>query len=56
MVAVPPPIDWEDPYGLDWVGVSASVVYAPTFTRARLEVQRKSIYRPQAIKKTELCA
>ena len=56
MTAVPPPIDWEDPYGLDWVGVSASVVYAPTFTRARLEVQRKSIYRPQAIKKTELWA
>ena len=56
MAAVPSPIDWEDPYGLDWVGVSASLVFAPTFTRSRFEVQRKSIYRPQTIKKTELWA
>jgi hypothetical protein len=56
MPAVPPPIHWEDPYGLDWVGVNVSLVYAPTFQRARFEIQRKSIYRPQAIKKTELWA
>ena len=54
--AVPPPIDWEDAYGLDWVGVSASLVYAPTFKRAQFEIQRKSIYRPQLIKKTGLWA
>jgi hypothetical protein len=52
----PPPIDWEAAYGLDWVGVSASLVYAPTFQRASLRIERKSIYRPQAIKKTELWA
>lgn len=54
--SVPPPIDWEDAYGLDWVGVNASLVYAPTFRRAQFEVQRKSIYRPQLIKKTALWA
>jgi len=52
----PPPIDWEAPYGLDWVGMSASLVYAPTFQRASLRIERKSIYRPQAITKTELWA
>lgn len=51
-----PPIDWEAPYGLDWVGMSASLVYAPTFQRASLRIERKSIYRPQLIKKTELWA
>jgi hypothetical protein len=56
VTAVPPPIDWEDPYGLDWVGVSASLVFAPTFTRAAFEVQRKTIYRPQSIKKTGIWA
>lgn len=56
MTAQPPPIDWEAAYDLDWVGVSASLVYAPTFTRAQFEVQRKSIYRPQSIKKTALWA
>lgn len=52
----PPPIDWEAPYGLDWVGMSASLVYAPTFQRASLRIERKSIYRPQLTKKTELWA
>jgi len=52
----PPPIDWEAPYGLDWVGMSASLVYAPTFQRASLIVERKSIYRPQSIMKTQLWA
>lgn len=56
MPAEPPPIDWEAPYGLDWVGVSASLVYAPTFTRAQFIVERKSILRPQAIKKTGIWA
>ena len=56
MPAVPHPIDWEDPYGLDWVGVSASLVFAPTFVRSQFEIQRKTIYRPQTIKKTELWA
>jgi hypothetical protein len=52
----PPPIDWEAAYALDWVGVSASLVYAPTFTRAQFVVERKSIYRPQSIIKTGLWA
>lgn len=56
MPGQPPPIDWEAPYGLDWVGMSASLVYAPTFQRATLRIERKSLYRPQAIKKTELWA
>lgn len=56
MPAQLPPIDWEAPYGLDWVGMSASLVYAPTFQRATLRIERKSLYRPQAIKKTELWA
>jgi len=56
MPAEPSPIDWEAPYGLDWVGVSASLVYAPTFQRASLRIERKSIYRPQAITKTALWA
>lgn len=56
MPSSPPSIDWEAPYGLDWVGMSASLVYAPTFQRASLRIERKSLYRPQAIKKTELWA
>ena len=36
--------------------MSASLVYAPTFQRASLRLERKSLYRPQAIKKTELWA
>jgi hypothetical protein len=36
--------------------VSASLVYAPTFTAARFVVERKSIYRPQSISKTGLWA
>jgi len=56
MPAEPPPIDWEAPYGLDWVGVNASLVYAPTFARAQFVVERKSIHRPQLIKKTALWA
>ena len=56
MAKPPPPIDWEAPYGLDWVGMSASLVYAPTFTRASLIIERKSIYRPQLITKTGLWA
>lgn len=56
MPARQPPIDWEAPYDLDWVAMSASLVYAPTFQRASLRIERKSIYRPQAIKKTELWA
>ena len=56
MTPQPPPIDWEAPYDLDWVGVSASLVYAPTFTRAQFIVERKSILRPQLIKKTGIWA
>lgn len=56
MVTRPLPIDWEASYGTDWVGVQASLVYAPTFTRARFEVQRRPLVMPNAIKKTELWA
>ena len=56
MPAEPPPIDWEAPYGSDWVGVQASLVYAPTFTRAQFEVHRRPLTMPAAIMKTGIWA
>lgn len=50
------PIDWEDPFGTDWVGIQASLVYAPTFSEARIEIQRRPLVMPNAIKKTGLLA
>jgi hypothetical protein len=37
MPAVPPPIDWEAPYGRDWHAVRATLIYGPTATRALFE-------------------
>lgn len=56
MPAVPPPIDWEASYGLDWVAVQASLIYAPTFTRAQLEVIRRPLQNTHEIKKTGIWA
>jgi hypothetical protein len=56
MTFPPPPIDWDASYGTDWVGVQASLVYAPTFAHARFEVQRRPLAMPAAIKKTALWA
>jgi hypothetical protein len=52
----PPPIDWEAPYGRDWVAVSVSLVYAPTFQRAQFEVVRMSISDRELKRKTALRA
>lgn len=56
MLPPPPPIDWDAPYGTDWVGVGVSLVYAPTFVHATFEVQRRPLVMPAAIKKTALWA
>lgn len=56
MLPDPPPIDWEAPYGSDWVGVQAVLVYAPTFTQARFEVHRRPLTMPAALRKTGLWA
>jgi hypothetical protein len=48
------PIDWDAPYGTDWAGMQISLVHAPTFYHARIEVQRRPLVMPNAIMKTGL--
>jgi hypothetical protein len=56
MPAVPPPIDWEAPYGRDWHAVRATLIYGPTATRALFEVERKLLQNTHVIKKTGIWA
>lgn len=56
MPAEPRPIDWEAPYGRDWVSVQASLVYAPTFTRAQFEVVRMPLHNAAEKRKTGIWA
>ena len=48
----PPPIDWEEPYGRDWVAVQAHLIYAPTFVRAGFEVVRMPLHDAGRKRKT----
>lgn len=52
----PRPIDWEAPFGTDWFGVQASLVYAPSFTRAQFFVERRPLTMPAALRKTGIWA
>jgi hypothetical protein len=56
MPAEPRPIDWEAPYGLDWVVATASLVYSPTIQRAQFEVVRMSISDRELKRKTGIWA
>lgn len=46
------PIDWDDPYGTDWVAVQATLIYAPSFAHASFEVHRRPLAMYPKISKT----